>query len=148
MLKGSELETAESRAKYHFDSRFRVLPKNYGLYAGEQVFDVDEIVVATDTLSFEDYLEARRFAVAFSIFWNNSWFDDAIHFAKRFGVKPSDWMSGMREAIKRDRGAVHRLLEEFVTETRELFPTPKRTLRFSVRKKIFSGWCAARSATT
>jgi radical SAM superfamily enzyme YgiQ (UPF0313 family) len=138
MLKGSELETAESRTKYHFDSRFRVLPKNYGLYAGEKVFDVDEIVVGTDTLSFEDYLEARRYAVAFSIFWNNSWFDDAIHFAKRFGVKPSDWMSGIGEAMKRDRGAVHRLLEEFVTETRnELFPTREACVEFYSQEENF-----------
>jgi len=36
MLKGSELETAESRAKCRFTSRFRVLPKNYGIYAGEK----------------------------------------------------------------------------------------------------------------
>ncbi len=35
---------------FSFDTRFRVLPKNYGVYDGEKVFDVDEIVVATDTL--------------------------------------------------------------------------------------------------
>src|SRR5262249_232684 len=92
MLKGSELETESSRHTHRFDTRFRVLTKNYGLYAEEKVFDVDEIVVATDTLSFDDYLEARRFALAFSIFWNNSWFDDAVHFAHKFGVTPSEWM--------------------------------------------------------
>src|SRR5262249_23348054 len=88
-LKGSELETVESRTKYRFDGRFRVLPKNYGIYADEKVFDVDEIVVATDTLSFEDYLEARCFAFTFSIFFNNSWFEDAISLAGTFGIKPS-----------------------------------------------------------
>jgi radical SAM superfamily enzyme YgiQ (UPF0313 family) len=125
MLKGSELETAESRTKYRFDSRFRVLPKNYGIYAGEQVLDCDEIVVGTDTLSFEDYLEARRFALAFSIFFNNSWFDDAAALAYRFGIKPSEWMMQMRRVMERsDAGAVGRLLEQFVTETRnELFST-------------------------
>jgi radical SAM superfamily enzyme YgiQ (UPF0313 family) len=125
MLKGSELETAESRTRYRFDSRFRVLPKNYGIYAGEQVLDCDEIVVATDTLSFEDYLEARRFALTFSIFFNNSWFEDAAGLACRFGVKPSEWMLQMRRMMERDdAGPVRRLLEEFVTETRnELFPS-------------------------
>ncbi len=131
MLKGSELETAESRHKYRFDTRFRVLPKNYGLYADEKVFDVDEIVVGTDTLSFDDYLEARRFAFTFSIFWNNSWFDDAIRFAREFGVTPSAWTSSMRAALDRDRGAVRRLLDDFVTETRnELFPTREACVEF------------------
>ena len=60
MLKGSELETEESRTKYSFDTRFRVLPKNYGIYADTPVFDFDEIVVATDTLSFSDYLSGAE----------------------------------------------------------------------------------------
>lgn len=124
MLKGSELETAESRSRYRFDSRFRVLPKNYGIYAGDKVLDCDEVVVATDTMSFEDYLEARRFALAFSIFFNNSWFDDAAALAYRFGVKPSEWMMQMRRSMESTDGPVRRLLEQFVTETRnELFPT-------------------------
>ena len=138
MLKGSELETAESRGKYRFDTRFRVLPKNYGIYADEKVFDVDEIVVATDTLSFEDYLEARCFAFTFSIFWNNSWFEDAIHFAAQFGVRRSEWIKGMRDAIAEDCGAVRRLLDEFIVETRnELFPTREACVEFYSREENF-----------
>ena len=138
MLKGSELETAESRAKYRFTSRFRVLPKNYGIYAGEKVFDVDEIVVETDTLSFEDYLEARRYALTFSIFWNNSWFEDAAALAAAFGVTPSQWIRHMRAAMERDQGAVHRLLDEFVTETRnELFPSREACVAFYSEPRNF-----------
>ena len=138
MLKGSELETAESREKYRFDSRFRVLPKNYGIYAGEKVFDVDEIVVGSDTLSFDDYLEARRYALTFSIFWNNSWFEDAARFARGFGVKPSEWIDHMRRVIDADRGVVHALMQDFVTETRnELFPTREACVEFYRRPENF-----------
>jgi radical SAM superfamily enzyme YgiQ (UPF0313 family) len=138
MLKGSELETAESRQKYKFDSRFRVLPKNYGLYAGEKVFDVDEIVVATDTMSFADYLEARRFALAFSIFWNNSWFEDAVNLAKGFGVKPSEWMAAIGDAMAADRAEIGRLLQDFVTETKnELFPTREACVEFYSQPENF-----------
>ncbi len=44
---------------FQFDTRFRVLPKNFGVYGGEKVFDVEEIVVATDTLTFDDYTAGR-----------------------------------------------------------------------------------------
>ncbi len=138
MLKGSELETAESRQKYRFDSRFRVLPKNYGIYGGEKVFDVDEIVVATDTLSFDDYLEARRYALTFSIFWNNSWFEDAAALAETFGVKPSQWIAAMRDAMEHDRGAVRRLMDDFIGETqRELFPTREACVEFYSQEENF-----------
>jgi radical SAM superfamily enzyme YgiQ (UPF0313 family) len=131
MLKGSELETAGARRKYGFDTRFRVLPKNYGIYAGEKVFDVDEITVATDTMTFDDYLAARRFALAFSIFWNNSWFHDAAKLAKSFGVRPSEWMHAMRDLMEQDDGAVGQLLDAFLTETRsELFRTREECVAF------------------
>jgi radical SAM superfamily enzyme YgiQ (UPF0313 family) len=131
MLKGSELETAESRARYRFDTRFRILPRNYGVYGDEKVLDSEEIVVATDTLTFEDYLEARRYALTFGVFWNNSWFEDAAAFAAAFGVTPSQWVTHMRRAFEEDRGAVGRLLADFVAETRnELFPTREACVAF------------------
>jgi radical SAM superfamily enzyme YgiQ (UPF0313 family) len=138
MLKGSELENAASREKYHMDTRFRVLPKNYGEYAGEKVFDVDEIVVATDTLSFDDYLYCRTFALTCSIFWNNAWFDDAVAFAKRFGIKPSDWVKAMCAAIQHDQGTVGQLVRDFLGETRnELFPTREACVTFYAQPENF-----------
>ena len=138
MLKGSELETVESRTRYRFDTRFRVLPKNYGVYDDEKVFDVDEIVVATDTMTFEDYLEARRFALTFSVFFNNSWFDDAVALARQFGVTPSDWIVQMRRALEADRGGARALLDEFVKETQnELFPTRDACVGFYSKPENF-----------
>src|SRR5205823_5977944 len=102
MLKGSELETLASRRQYSFDTRFRVLPKNYGVYDGAMVFDLDEIVVATDTMSFDDYLEARKYHLACSIFWNNSWFEDAVSLAGQVGIKRSAWLAAMRAAMEDD----------------------------------------------
>jgi hypothetical protein len=44
----------------------------------------------------------------------------------------------MREAMQRDRGAVHQLLEEFVTETRnELFPTREACVAFYSQEENF-----------
>lgn len=138
LLKGSELETDESRAKYHFDGRFRVLPKNYGIYAGEKVFDCDEIIVGTDTLTFDEYLEARRYALALTIFWNNYTFEDAARLAKEFGIKPSAWVAHMRAAMERDQGGVLRLVEEFVEETKnELFPTREDCIAFYSKPENF-----------
>lgn len=138
MLKGSELENAESRAKYHFDTRFRVLPKNYGVYAGERVFDVDEIVVATDTLSFGDYLRARTYALTMSIFWNNSWFQEAVELVKAFDIRPSKWTHAMRDALERDAGPIGTMLAEFLTETKnELFPTREALVEFYSKDENF-----------
>jgi len=122
MLKGATLETVETRSKFNFVTRFRVLPKNYGIYDGERVFDIEEIVVATDTLPFEDYITCRKHHLAFSIFWNDSWFALVVDWVMRFGVKPSDWLTAMLGTMEDSTGPAHQLLEDFVGETRgELF---------------------------
>ena len=124
LLKGSELETIESRKRFQFDTRFRVLPKNFGVYGDEKVLDIEEIVVATDTLSFDDYVETRRWHLVSSVFWNDSWFEDAVRFAQSFGVKRSEWFEAMLPALKGATGPVREFLDNFVGETvGELFPT-------------------------
>jgi hypothetical protein len=124
MLKGSEMEMVRSREKYQFDSRFRVLPKNFGEYDGERVFDMDEIVVGTDSLTFDEYIRCRQYHLGCSLFTNNSWFDDVLGFAKTFGVKPSEWIDAIVVAMQADEGPMGRLMHEFTDETKnELFPT-------------------------
>jgi hypothetical protein len=131
MLKGSELESEETRQKYGFDTRFRVLPKAYGVYGGERVFDVDEVVVATGTLPFDDYVQARRFALASSIFWNNSWFEDAVRLAESFGVRRSAWLAAMVDAMGQPGGPIESLVRDFEAETRgELFATRAEVVEF------------------
>jgi len=88
MLKGSELETAESRRSAASRRASGVLPKNYGIYAGEKVFDVDEIVVATDTLSFEDYLDARCYALTVQRLLEQFVVRGRAALARAFGVTP------------------------------------------------------------
>jgi len=137
-LKGSELETLNSRERYGFTTRFRVLPKNFGVYAGEKVFDVDEIVVATDTLSFADYLQARTVALTCSVFWNNGWFTDAIDLAGSFGIRPSEWLAAMVAALQRDTGELGGVLQDFLNETRnELFPTREACVAFYSQPENF-----------
>jgi len=138
MLKGSELEKLESRLKYDFTTRFRVLPKNFGVYGGEKLFDVDEIIVATDSLPFEHYVEARIYHVATSLLWNNSWFEALVRFSNAWGLKSSAWLDAMVQGIKNDTGPMGDLLDLFVTQTKnELFETEEACHEFYARDENF-----------
>ncbi len=138
VLKGSELESAEMREKYQFDTRFRVLPKNYGIYNGEKVFDTEEIIVGTKNMSFDDYLNCRKHHMTFSIFWNDSWFDDVVKMYMKFGIKRSEWLQAMLEAMEEDTGPVNQLLNDFVDETtNELFPDRQSCVDFYSQAENF-----------
>jgi radical SAM superfamily enzyme YgiQ (UPF0313 family) len=131
MLKGAEMETIEARKTFRFDTRYRVLPKNFGLYDGQKVFDIEEIIVSTDTLPFEDYIAARKWHLVSSVFWNDGWFEPVVRFARAHGVKNSEWWSCMLPALENDGDAVRGFLDNFVAETKgELFRTPQDCIDF------------------
>ena len=138
MLKGAEMESLESREMFKFDTRFRVLPKNYGVYGDEKVFDVEEIVVATDTLPFEDYIRCRKWHLVSSVFWNDGWFEDVVRYTRRCGIANSEWWSRMLPAIENGSPAVREFLADFVQETQgEIFPTPEACVEYYARDENF-----------
>jgi radical SAM superfamily enzyme YgiQ (UPF0313 family) len=139
MLKGSELDTEESRKKFSFETRFRLLPKNFGIYGDEKVFDVDEVVVSTDTLSFDDYLQCRKYALVGAAFWRDDHLEAPFKFAEGFGIKRSAWLDGGFRAFDNSTGAVREYLEGFLAETRnELFPSHEACVEFYAREENFA----------
>jgi radical SAM superfamily enzyme YgiQ (UPF0313 family) len=138
MLKGTELETEESREMFKFRSGWRVLPKNFGEYGGEKVFDVEEIICETDTLSFDDYLKARTVALASSAFWGYNRFEDVILFAESLGMKRSDWLDWILLAMANAQGPIRKFVDDFLAETKnELFATREECVEFYSKDENF-----------
>lgn len=139
LLKGSELEKLDTRKEFSFETRFRVLPKNFGIYGDEKVLDIEEIVVSTDTMSFEDYITSRKIHLISSVFWNDSWFENAVAFAQKFGVKRSQWFEAMLPALEASSGPAKDFLDRFVREaTNELFPSREECEAFYKKDENFA----------
>jgi hypothetical protein len=138
MLKGSEMEKLESRETFKFSTRFRVLPRNFGTFDGRRVFDVEEIIVATDTLPFEDYLTCRKYHLVSSVFWNDDWFAPVVNFCNGHGIKNSEWWLAMLPALEYGDREVRKFLDSFVDETRgELFTSREECIDFYSRDENF-----------
>lgn len=61
MLIGSELETPEQRKKWDIKTKFRLLVRDFAkLSNGKKVLEVEEIIVSTNSMTFEDYLRCRE----------------------------------------------------------------------------------------
>ena len=139
MLKGSEMEKLESRETFSFVTRFRALPKNFGVFENQRVFDTEEIIVATDTLPFEDYITCRKWHLVNSVFWNDSWFEPAVRYVRSFGITNSDWWERMLPAMENGGPAVRAFLDRFVAETTgELFPSREACVAFYAQDENFA----------
>ena len=131
LLKGSELETIESRNLFQYTSMYRVLPKNFGIYGDRKVMDVEEIVVGTDTLCFDDYVKARKHALGSVAYWHDDNFLEVVKFAERCGISRADWLFAIVAAMEADAGEIKKFVDSFEAETRgELFPSREECVEF------------------
>ena len=70
LIDGSEMNTPEQREKWGFKTKFRILPKDFiRLKNHKTIIETEEVVIATNTLSFEEYIELRL--LAFIMFVTN-----------------------------------------------------------------------------
>lgn len=103
ILPGSVLGSDSTKRKYRMDLRARVLPRAFGLYevCGQSlpVADIEEVCVATDTLSFEDYLECRRMHLVITIFFNDAAFETIRKLLRARGLPVFRWLELLGEAI-------------------------------------------------
>jgi radical SAM superfamily enzyme YgiQ (UPF0313 family) len=136
LLKGCEIESQASRDEFGFQTKFRLSPRCFGTYKGETIFDVEEISVASESLSFDDYIYARKYHLALMVFWNQDLFNDPFRLAQNFGIEYSTCIEALFIEMNSDDGAVGELMIEFLEETKgELFSTPEECFKFYSEKK-------------
>lgn len=132
LLHGAPLNDPESREKWQFNTRFRVVARDIGRYTGEPVVEVEEIVVETPTFSFQEYLEARVFHLLLTIFYYEGNYEEFFEFALQQGIKPFDLIAKMPAMLDRAPDAFQDVIAKFVQESKdELFATKQECIEWS-----------------
>jgi len=138
VMDGIELNRPDHRKKFKIKTKFRPLGTNYGKHDGNFIAEHEEVVVSTDTFSYEDFLEIRSlnfmFYAVFSLNFQK-WFFQFIRyqeislsdFFSRF-VKPNrniKWPNGylkflddFKDAVE---GELHDNRDEVVAKTKKVF---------------------------
>ena len=71
LLKGSQMDLPEQRKKWDIKTKFRILVKDFAkLSNGKKVIEIEEIVVGSNTMTFEDYINLR--SIDFVIYASNT----------------------------------------------------------------------------
>ncbi len=124
LLHGAPLSNPDSRERFGMKTKFRVVARNIGEYAGEKVVETEEMVTNTPTLSFEDYLDIRVFHLLLTIFYYEGNVDEAFSYAQQKGIAPFDLIVHLQKILDRAPATFRRVIDDFVHESKEeLFET-------------------------
>lgn len=139
LLHGTEFKDPDYREKFKIKGKYRIVPLNFGEYAGEKVFDAEEVAYATSTMSFEDYLWIRGLCLFVEVMHNNRPFDELIRYGiEEFGMTRFQLLKRAYESLGAAPAAVRQIVEHFMDETRaELWESEQELEEFYSRDENF-----------
>ena len=127
LLMGSEMNTPEQRKKWNFKTKFRILPRDFTtLRNGKNVIETEEVVVGSDTLSFEEYIELRT--LSFSIFVTNIGiiYDSLLKFLRQNNIEVFDLFFQMMKQIDSAPPLVQKIFDSVKNDmVDELWDSPE-----------------------
>lgn len=86
MVNGSEMSTPEQRRKWGFKTKYRVIPRDFtALKSGCKVVEIEEVAIETNTMSFAEYIKARKVALLMRII-NNPGYKPILRFIREQGL--------------------------------------------------------------
>ncbi|GAB4265068.1 MAG: hypothetical protein Kow0092_17130 [Deferrisomatales bacterium] len=134
LIHGTEVASRKSREKWRIRGMFRPIQRCVGVYDffGRHFpsVDIEEICVANSTMTYEDYLEARRLYLTVGLFYNDRVFGE-IHGLLRILQLPTwDWLWRIHQSIPEMPPELQALYEGFTRDTRgELWETREQLVR-------------------
>jgi radical SAM superfamily enzyme YgiQ (UPF0313 family) len=130
MLPGSEMATPVERSKWKLKTKFRILPMDFTVLGnGKKICEIDEIVVGSKDMTFDDYLALRMIAFTLSIVNRATLFEPLLKFLKQQKIDVSKLFFQMVEERKSAPKPVELMYDRFNKVTvDELYDSPEEII--------------------
>jgi hypothetical protein len=128
LLPGTEMANAETRRRFNLQTRFRVLPMSHGTYRflgpAFPSAEVAELVIATDSMTFADYLSCKRFELSVEIFYNDVYLEEIHGLARACGLPLFDFVERCHARVAGSSPALRALYDALEHAVRDnLWPS-------------------------
>lgn len=126
LLKGTTLASKESRLQHEMKTRYRMLPRQFGEICGQRIFEYDEVCIATNTISFDEYMECRGVSFVLLVL-STGQFDFLRHVCDEVNINWFDMLLEFWHRVENDEGAaLGQIYKGFINASHdELFDSPK-----------------------
>lgn len=121
LLIGSEMHSTESRKKFGLQVKWRVMPNCAGVYhffgREVRVAEIEEIVIANNTMTFDDYVDCRVMDFIVEVFVNNDWYVELFEVIKSFGFKVFEFLVFVKQNIRLSSPKMAEIYDSFIEDT-------------------------------
>ena len=138
LMDGIEMNRPNFRKKYNIKTKYRILGTNYAKHNGTFLAEHDEIVVSSNSFTYEDFLEVRYMNFMFYAVFNLNFLKWFFHFAMHLGIYLSKFFSHFCKPNRSDNwpekyicfiddlkkeieGELHDTREEMVESAKKVF---------------------------
>jgi len=131
-LCGAELGRDEAIKKYEMKSKFRILPKEFGDYRGNKVFEIEQVCVSTSTMDYKSYLRCRNLSFIVRLL-SQQIFSPLHKLTEKLAIRWYDIVIEVNNIVqnKSFTGKFKDLYDGFCKESHEeLFDTKEEALAF------------------
>jgi hypothetical protein len=126
LLKGSDMETDESRKEFGIKSKFRLKQGSFGIYEGVTAFEHEEGVLATSAISEAEMHEMRVLHFLLWWSWNSGFIKPILTLLQSIGVNPIDVLIRIIQSDKSKYPAIAGLFDQILADSKsEWFDTPE-----------------------
>jgi len=139
MLCGAELGRDEAIKKYGMKSKFRIIPKGFGNYRGKNIFEIEQVCVATNTMNFESFLKCRQHSFVIKVI-SQQIFTPIKKLTEKFGISWYDVTRGVDNLLKDGnyKGKFKEIYDGFCKESvTECFDTNEEVVAFYNKEKNY-----------
>lgn len=139
LLDGSEMATPNERKKWEFKTKFRILPGDFSKISnGRNVLEIEEVIVGSNSLTFEEYVELRMFAF---ILWSSTIgiiYDPILKFLRQNNVDKFDLLFNMMKKIEELPLGIKNIFDSFKDNTiNELWDSKEDLIEHYQNEKEF-----------
>lgn len=118
LLHGTEFQDPAYRKKFEIVGKYRIVPLNFGEYAGERVFDYEEVGIANKDMPFEDYCYVRGYALMVATVQNDRVFEEFFRYALSLGEKRTSFLRRLHDNIAQAPEKIQDIVAGFMAETK------------------------------
>ncbi len=138
ILEGSELGSNFSKKSWDLETKFRVLPRCFGMYhfGNKEILsaEIEEICVSTGTLPIEDYYECRLFALTIGLFYQDRILSELYQYLRNFNIYPSELLQILHKNRMSYSQGIRDLYQSFDHDTKHELWDNKEDVRKIIKK--------------